>query len=360
MKNTNFIFRLLASVLVAATYVSHAQDRQTPIDINTATVTLGQSVTRGVAAYTRTDLSVVNTYNPAGTLKKEWTTVRANVPTNAGVLTLDGTTWDLLQFHFHTPSEHSFGSLRAPMEIHFVHKDRAKNVGDPDSLLVVGAWIVRGAANPELEKIFSKLPAPGATVNVSGLDLSKVLPASFGGAQYKSFAYPGSLTAPTALPNSTVQQQLDSDIMPEIVKWIVLSEVVEMSDAQIQKFRALYSEAEGNSRPRQPLAGRRIDTDLTAAQFNSFDSSFRFQVLPRTEIARSVHLDHQNLTNNMLRLEHQNLTTGLSYKLEISHGLDIWAAFGNPFTAESSSATQYIDATDAVSFFRLGSGPENP
>jgi len=360
MNNAKAFLRLAASVLLAATYASHAQDRQTPIDINTATVTLGQAVTRGTATYTKADLSVVNTYNPAGTLKKEWTTVRANIPANAGVLTLDGTTWDLLQFHFHTPSEHSFGSLRAPMEVHFVHKDRAKNVGDPDSLLVVGAWIVRGAANPELEKIFSNLPAPGATVNVSGFDLSKVLPASFGGAQYKSFAYPGSLTAPTALPNSTVQQQLDSDIMPEIVKWVVLSEVVEMSDAQIQKFRALYSEAEGNSRPRQPIAGRRIDTDLTAAQFSSLDSSFRFQVLPRTEIARAQRLDQQNLTTGLLRLDHQNLTTGLSYKLEISHGLDVWVSFGNPFTAESPSATQYIDATDAVSFFRLGSGPENP
>lgn len=341
-----FLGHLASSLILGAATLGQAQNRQTPIDIDSAALLFDQTLPLATATYTKADLSVVNTYNPANSLPKEWTTVRANVPANAGVLTLGGKTWDLLQFHFHTPSEHAVGSARAPMEVHFVHKDRDKNVGDPDSLLVVGAFIVRGAANPELEKIFSNLPAPTATVSVNGFDLSKVLPPSFGGAQYKSFAYLGSLTAPTALPASTVQQQLDSDIMPEIVKWVVLSDVVTMSDSQIHKFRALYPEAEGNSRPLKPLAGRKVSTDLSSAAFAAFNTSFHFEVLPRTKIAKAVRLDHENLTQ------------GLSYQLQISHGLDIWTNFGDPFTAEAPSITQYLDIGDEDAFFRLESATE--
>ena len=261
--------RLLASLLASAAFLASAQDRQTPIDINGANIRLDQAVPALHFSYTTTDLSVVNTFNPPASLPKDLTTIKANVPANAGVLTVGAKVWDLLQFHFHTPSEHAFGLRRAPMEVHFVHKDRAKNVGDPDSLLVVGAWIIRGAKNLELEKIFAHLPGLGGTVGVPGFNLSKVLPAD-----QSRFAYSGSLTAPLAVPGSTVQQQLDADIFPEIVRWIMLTAVVEMSEEQIEKFRAFYPEEEGNSRKLQPLAGRRVNTDLNAGEFASYLNFF--------------------------------------------------------------------------------------
>lgn len=35
---------------------------------------------------------------------------------------IDGKQLELLQFHFHTPSEHAFSGNRYPMEVHLVHK----------------------------------------------------------------------------------------------------------------------------------------------------------------------------------------------------------------------------------------------
>jgi carbonic anhydrase len=34
-------------------------------------------------------------------------------------------TYDLLQFHFHTPSEHALNGYRTSMEAHLVHRNRA-------------------------------------------------------------------------------------------------------------------------------------------------------------------------------------------------------------------------------------------
>ena len=36
-------------------------------------------------------------------------------------LGIDGTPYDLKQFHFHTPSEHTVEGIRYAMEMHFVH-----------------------------------------------------------------------------------------------------------------------------------------------------------------------------------------------------------------------------------------------
>lgn len=37
-------------------------------------------------------------------------------------LRLKGREFNLVQFHFHTPSEHAFDGLRFPMEAHLVHR----------------------------------------------------------------------------------------------------------------------------------------------------------------------------------------------------------------------------------------------
>ena len=331
----------LAASLGIYVVSAQAQNRQTPIDINATNVVLSQVIPAVTVTYGTADLSVVNTYVVGGALPKEFTTVRANVPANAGVLVTDGKTYDLLQFHFHTPAEHALGSLRAPMEVHFVHKDRAKNVGDPDSLLVVGAWIVRGATNAELEKIFANLPGPGGTVPVTAFDLSKVLPAGFGTTNQTSFTYPGGLTAPTAVPGSTVQDQLASDIFPEIVSWIVLPDAIELADSQIQRFRALYPEVDGNARPLQDLAGRHVITDLTASQFAVDSATYNYRVLPRIAVGKAIRLDFDNLI------------PGSPYQLQSSTELNLWTDYGTPFIPITSNFSEYLDVTSTNSFFRL-------
>ena len=41
---------------------------------------------------------------------------------------INGETYELLQFHFHTPSEHRFENQSSAMELHLVHKNEAGNL----------------------------------------------------------------------------------------------------------------------------------------------------------------------------------------------------------------------------------------
>ncbi|MFD5828954.1 carbonic anhydrase family protein, partial [Lentzea sp. NPDC060358] len=45
-------------------------------------------------------------------------TEEAEVAPGAGHVTVAGTRYDLVQFHFHTPSEHTFGGRHTPLEMH--------------------------------------------------------------------------------------------------------------------------------------------------------------------------------------------------------------------------------------------------
>jgi hypothetical protein len=47
---------------------------------------------------------------------------QVSFPEGVNKLRLKGRELNLLQFHFHTPSEHAFDGLRFPMEAHLVHR----------------------------------------------------------------------------------------------------------------------------------------------------------------------------------------------------------------------------------------------
>jgi carbonic anhydrase len=256
------IFRLVFLALLSAAAFTHAQDRQSPVDFNAQDVDQVKKLPRiKVMMSTHVTLSVLNTWNPANTnvnggpLPKEFCTVKSTVPDGAGNVSVDGRTFNLTQFHFHTPSEHTVDEHRAPMEAHFVFVDSAKQYGEPDSVLVVGAWIVEGRADAELAKIFSQLPAPNTTITVPDFNLARVFPNVKG-----TFRYPGGLTTPTFIAGFTpsLAEQIDTDIFPEIVLWVVVDEPITLSSEQIDAFRALFPEAVGNARETQPIAGRRV------------------------------------------------------------------------------------------------------
>jgi carbonic anhydrase len=123
-------------------------------------------------------LNVVNTGSP-----DHEATVRANVPAGAGALVVGGTTYNLLQFHFHIPGEHLLNGHEFDMELHLVHQDPASG-----GLLVVGRWIEVGSPSPLLDPIFSDLPpSPASPRTVTGFDLGGLLPSTL-----TSFRYPGS------------------------------------------------------------------------------------------------------------------------------------------------------------------------
>lgn len=148
-------------------------------------------------------------------------------------LVLDGHSSTLAQFHLHEPAEHTVDGVRADAELHLVHKDEA------GAITVVGVMLRLGASDPALDPYLAALPTdPGATAEAEGFDPATLLPAHHG-----SFRYTGSLTTPPCT---------------EGVTWVVLDETVEVSQAQLDAFRAVI---DVNNRPVQDLGDRALVRD---------------------------------------------------------------------------------------------------
>lgn len=67
---------------------------------------------------------------------------------------LEGTRFELLQFHFHSPSEHTVDGKHFAMEMHLVHKSAEGHVA------VVALLIKQGRENTAFETIWDYLPTP--------------------------------------------------------------------------------------------------------------------------------------------------------------------------------------------------------
>jgi carbonic anhydrase len=140
------------------------------------------------------------------------------------------TRFELLQFHFHHPSEHLLNGKSFELECHFVHKSAA---GD---LAVLGVFLRRGQENDALAPIFDAMPnAEGPEVVTSiTIDPAALLPKS-----RSYFRYFGSLTTPPC---------------SEGLIWTVFKEPVEVADAQVRRFASLFPM---NARP-PLLLGKRF------------------------------------------------------------------------------------------------------
>ncbi|MFZ9737910.1 MAG: carbonic anhydrase [Prochlorotrichaceae cyanobacterium] len=144
----------------------------------------------------------------------------------------DGETYRLLQFHFHTPSEHTIEGKAAAMELHLVHENAQHE------LAVVGVMIESGDLNPAIETLWGHIPETGVTEDIPGVevDASQFLPQ-----QHDYMTYQGSLTTPPC---------------SEGVQWIVLDEPIYASEEQIEAFQALYPV---NARPIQATHERQVE-----------------------------------------------------------------------------------------------------
>jgi len=148
-----------------------------------------------------------------------------------GRLTMEGRTYELLQFHLHHPSEHLLDGRRFPMEIHFVHRGPGN-----DLLGVVAVLVEHGASNEALEAVLANMPAEAGTsraVEGATVQPHRLLPAERGHLRYE-----GSLTTPPCSEN---------------VDWAVLTRPIQASPAQVDAFERLYA---NNARPLQPLHRR--------------------------------------------------------------------------------------------------------
>ena len=156
-------------------------------------------------------------------------TIQANAAPGSSMI-LEGRRFELVQFHFHHPAEHTVGGSRHAMEVHFVHRAAEGDLG------VVGAFLSEGAANPVVAALWEDLPAPGGRRTHAGL----VDPAGLLPTRRAYFRYEGSLTTPPC---------------SEIVRWVVMMDPVAVSRGQIDAFARIYP---SNARPVQPLNGRPV------------------------------------------------------------------------------------------------------
>jgi carbonic anhydrase len=157
-------------------------------------------------------------------------TVQVNVASGNSI-EVTGRRYELLQFHFHRPSEERIDGRQFDMVAHLVHRD-------PDGrLAVVAVLLDRGLAHPLVQQVWNNLPlerhveAPAR----APVDLSHLLPKD-----QRYYTYMGSLTTPPC---------------SEGVLWLVMQQPVSISTEQIDVFSRLYPM---NARPVQQASGRLI------------------------------------------------------------------------------------------------------
>ena len=147
---------------------------------------------------------------------------------------VDGIKFELLQFHFHSPSENAIDGKKFPLEAHFVHSSK-------DGELAVVAVMYEPSKEKKVlkkicNKIFSHAHKP-IKCTLTGKDINTLLP--------KSKAYyriDGSLTTPPC---------------SEGVRWFVLQDYSHVNAAQAKKFVNVMMKGH-NSRPVQPLNARKV------------------------------------------------------------------------------------------------------
>ena len=188
---------------------------QSPIDIKGP---FEKGTTTIKPAYKEGALKVVNNGH----------TIQVNVEPGS-TLMIGKDSYDLLQFHFHRPSEEKIDGKPSAMVAHFVHKSAA------GKLAVVGVLLNEGKENATLKTVWASMPkAEGPEVVVKG---AKVNPGSLLPKALSYYSFEGSLTTPPC---------------SEGVMFYILKSPAVMSKAQLDAFP--YT----NARPVQPLNGRKI------------------------------------------------------------------------------------------------------
>jgi len=192
---------------------------QSPLDI------------RGPFVKTRT---VITTDYKEGPLKmlNNGHTIQVNVPTGSK-LRIDSVAYDLLQFHFHRPSEEKIDGKPMAMVVHFVHKNAE------GKLAVVGVLLKEGNENPGIKTLWANMPMEeGPEVTPEGVNFN---PANLLPREFDFYSYEGSLTTPPCT---------------EGVRFFILKTTVNVAKEQVAAFPF-----KRNARPVQELNGREISTN---------------------------------------------------------------------------------------------------
>jgi carbonic anhydrase len=193
--------------------------QQSPINIQNDVVDhdLGD-LTEG---YKETPINVINNGH----------TVQFNYD-RGNILKAFGKEYELVQFHFHTHSEHQINGKYFPMEVHLVHKNKENG-----QILVIGILFKEGKENPLLKDLVKYLPkyADVTSTSPAAFNIKNLFPA-----EQHFYTYSGSLTTPPC---------------SEHVTWIVLKTPIEASKNQMKDFEQILHH---NYRPIQATNERVI------------------------------------------------------------------------------------------------------
>jgi carbonic anhydrase len=167
----------------------------------------------------------------SGTFKDTGHGLQVDIPASDTSFKLEnnGLIFNMAQFHFHSPSEHSQFSQSYDLEVHFVHKSES------GVLAVQGIWF---QLSDTLESKFLKsLLVNGVPLHkndsmpVSAIDFTEPIQALGGNS---SWAYLGSLTTPPCTGD---------------VRWTISKAIVPISKAQLDLINSADHGLPGNSRP---------------------------------------------------------------------------------------------------------------
>lgn len=196
--------------LDAASKVCASGSQQSPIDIGT---TIRSQLPALKIDWARSADTIVNNGH----------TIQLNFAAGSTVR-LGDVKYELLQLHFHRPSEHLIGGKRFPMEAHFVHR------ADSGAIAVVGVLMTTGKSNAAFSQITATMPANEGPAVKAGtrINPNALLPARLG-----YYRYSGSLTTPPCA---------------ETVEWLLLTDPIQVAEADVASFAKLYPM---NARPAQ-------------------------------------------------------------------------------------------------------------
>jgi carbonic anhydrase len=170
--------------------------------------------------------------NSTQTIFNDGHTIQVNFNDNKETLNFNGTDYQLVQFHIHSPSENLLRSASQPLEIHFVHQ------GKDGKVAVVGVFVKAGEANDELKKVVEFMPNDHNSIHeIQGENIN---PADLMPEKKDYYSFEGSLTTPPC---------------SEGLQWIVMANPITASPSQILNLRNVIMH---NARPIQRLNGRTI------------------------------------------------------------------------------------------------------
>lgn len=218
---------------------------------------------------------------------------------SGGTLRYGGRTYQLKQFHYHTPSEHQWiGDPQAAIELHFVHEAVPAFEGRGKNLVLAVLGASRTASRAGLSTLASKLVAG----DIENFTANTLLPT-----QRTYASYEGSLTTPDCTPNVT---------------WVVFRNKIDISADDLGKFVAANGPNARPIRPNaaaivdfagqqikasgasvQPGAGMAYNNDYggwrLASEGSSFQVTFQLGAVPTTDLSLAlVHLTSAKWPDN--------------------------------------------------------------